>query len=64
MTVKEIIYDYLKNNNYDGLCSPCCRCDIDDLMPCGEPFENCIPAHKKYCKKCNKKHIQFEDYQK
>jgi hypothetical protein len=49
MTVKEIIIKYLKDNGYDGLCSDDCGCDIDDLFPCGENPEFCIPAHKCKC---------------
>jgi len=64
MTVKEIILDYLKNNNYDGLCNPDieCGCGIDDLMPCSEEFgvEDCHTAYKKQCKKCNDRDIGGE----
>lgn len=57
MTVREIVKDYLKNNNYDGLCciegfgAVPCGCGVDDLFPCvsladgwGDNIPNCQPA--------------------
>lgn len=54
MAIKEIILDYLKKNNYDGLCNPDveCGCGIDDFMPCDNIDINCQPAYKKLCKNC------------
>lgn len=64
MNCKEIIIKYLKKNNYDGLCNEDCGCGIedDDLICCGENFENCVPAIKKFCKDCKdngKCEVQF-----
>lgn len=63
MTCKEIILDYLKTNNYDGLCNPDidCGCGIDDfytekLIDCF--ISDCQPAYKRECKDC---HIDNED---
>ena len=47
-TCKEIIYNYLKDNGYDGLCDDSmeCGCGLDELMLC-EIFDiNCTPAYK------------------
>ena len=47
MTIKEIIKAYLLQNGYDGLCNPDleCGCGNDDLFPCGECYEDCIPGY-------------------
>lgn len=53
MNTKEIIIDYLKANNFDGLCNPDCEsgCGLDDIFPC-DCFElDCRPAHKFECPK-------------
>lgn len=63
MTVKEIViarldaegyddqwytvYQWLKENGYDGLCTADCGCRVDDLMPCGKLPGTCIPGHKR-----------------
>ena len=48
MTVKEIIEKYLRDNGYDGLCCPDeeCGCHVDDLIPCCDPCEECMPGYK------------------
>lgn len=52
-TTLEIIAEYLKANNYDGLYSECgcdgCACEIDDLAPCGESSLGCNPGYKQPC---------------
>ena len=45
-TVKNIIIEYLKKHDYDGLAGDDCGCEINDLMICDSPCENCIPAYK------------------
>jgi hypothetical protein len=54
-TVKEIVFEYIKNNGYDGLCYPDmrCGCTVEDDIPCGENFQDCIPGHKVHCNECN-----------
>jgi len=47
MTVGEIIATWLKEHGYDGLCNEDCGCSIDDLMPCGETFNDCRAAYKR-----------------
>lgn len=49
MTCKEIITEYLKENGYDGLYDDHCCCELDDLMPCGEPelFIDCKAGYKR-----------------
>lgn len=44
MTVKEIVADWLKAHDCEGLYSEDCGCKLDDLMPCGEPNFNCVAA--------------------
>jgi len=48
MTLKEIVTKWLKENGYDGLCEVMteCGCGLDDLMPCGEPKEDCEAGHE------------------
>ena len=49
MTVKDIVIEYLKTHDYDGLCSEDfrCSCGIDDLLSCDcEGVIYCIPAKK------------------
>lgn len=60
MDVKEIITKYLIIANYDGLCCPgMCWCKIDDLVPCQNNFENCIPG---YLQPLNKKEKEEYDF--
>lgn len=58
--VLSIIRDFLKANGYDGL-TQCdwttrrndgCSCPIDDLVPCGESFADCVPAYRWECDGC------------
>lgn len=44
-TIKDILLDWLKMKGYDGLYGEGCGCFLDDLMPCGEPYE-CRPGFK------------------
>lgn len=48
LTVGEMIHDYLKSNNYDGLYFPgLCACKLSDLMPCGGVnTEECKAGYK------------------
>ena len=45
MNVKEIVHEYLRVNGYDGLCSDDCGCGLDDLAPCEQCFDACVPAY-------------------
>ena len=45
MDAKGIIKEYLEKNDYDGLYSEDCGCFISDLIPCGEPFDTCMPGY-------------------
>jgi len=50
MTIKEIIFSYLKNHGYDGLTNGVgCSCFLSDLMPCDVPCEDCEPGYKVNC---------------
>ncbi len=46
MNIKEIIAKYLEDNGYDGLCCEDCGCQKDDLFPCDNPGEDCVPGYK------------------
>lgn len=48
MDVKTIVEQWLRDKKYDGLYSDICGCEVDDLMPCGEP-RNCQPGFKVPC---------------
>ncbi len=54
INIKEIITEYLKSINADGLaCADVeCGCGIDDLMSCDAPSD-CIPAKKFNCDSCD-----------
>ena len=48
MIVKEIIFDWLKNHGYDGLCDgEDCGCCLADFMPCDEDggILDCEPGY-------------------
>jgi len=45
--VKNIVEQWLKEHNYDGLYSHDCGCRINDLMPCGScGVERCEPGYE------------------
>jgi hypothetical protein len=48
MKVIDIVINWLKENQYDGLVNIDleCGCGIDDLMPCCDCFSECEPAYK------------------
>jgi hypothetical protein len=46
MTVKQILEEWLKARGYDGLCNAHCGCKLDNLIPCGECFDDCEPGYK------------------
>jgi len=48
MNIKDMLKKYLKDNLYDGLYGEACGCKIDDLMPCGEAFDDCEAGY--FCK--------------
>ena len=49
MTTREIIIEHLQSAGFDGLAGEDCGCGLDDLMPCGESFADCVPAHRWVC---------------
>jgi len=50
MNIREIVEAWLKKNGYDGLVGESCGCQIEDLMPCGEPLiEVCQAGYKINC---------------
>ena len=50
MNVKQITEKYLKENEYDGLCTHQCGCRIGDLMPCcQEGIMDCVPGYLTPC---------------
>jgi hypothetical protein len=45
--VREIVSDWLKSHNYEGLCTDECGCRLADLMPCvgcNDGIGECGPA--------------------
>ena len=48
-TVKDIVTIYLKTFDYDGLCGFNCGCGLEDLMPCDEPADRCVPGYRVKC---------------
>ena len=55
MTGCEILYLYLIQHGYDGLCSGECGCDLNDLCACcSECSAYCEPAYKFDCDRCAK----------
>lgn len=55
-TVKEIVYEWLKANKYDGLLSGdgVCQCNLDDLMCCGDGCSfSCRAAYQHICDFCD-----------
>lgn len=53
--VKEIVMEYLKNNNYDGLVHESgCGCGIDKIGDCEALSETCQAAYKQkpHCSNC------------
>jgi hypothetical protein len=46
ITVKYIVFTWLKSNGYDGLCCEDCGCSQDDLAPCGEMDQDCVAAYR------------------
>lgn len=46
INLKSIVADKLKENGMDGLCREDCGCGLADLMPCGQPSPDCVPAMK------------------
>lgn len=50
MNIEEIVKAWLEANGYDGLANDECGCDLDDLMPCDEPYAtHCVAGHKVPC---------------
>ena len=49
MNAKDIIIDWLKEHDFDGLCRPkyYCGCLINDLIPCGSDPCFCEPGKKR-----------------
>ena len=47
----QIVAEWLKANEYEGLYSEMmgCGCELNDLMPCGEPSLQCKPGYRGGC---------------
>ena len=46
MTVREIVINWLKAHECDGLCGDECGCDLEDFRPCDDPPRDCVAAVK------------------
>jgi len=56
MNVKEIVRNWLRENNCDGLYDDDCACDLETLMDCYDGrIPGCMPGVKGPCN-CNKGH--------
>ena len=67
MNLVEIVEDWLKASDYDGLYNDIgCGCSAGDLMPCIEPGTGCVAAYRFNCSKCKKREvcdkIDHDDY--
>jgi hypothetical protein len=52
-TVAEIVEAYLKEHDFDGLCTQDCDgCKMGDLLPCVHGGAKCVPGYHVDCKKC------------
>lgn len=53
-TLKDMVQKWLElNDEYNGLCSNECGCEVEDLMPCSEQgILDCVLGHKQHCKDC------------
>lgn len=52
----------LRADGYGGLCGYYCSCELDDLMPCGEPGPSCEPGYRHECANCPvAAHCPYED---
>lgn len=61
MTVKDIVMQYLIDNNYDGLCADIgCACLLNDLMPCENNTENCVVGHRVKCNKQDRDNCDYD----
>ncbi len=49
MNIRQIVERWLRTNEYDGLCSDDCGCEVDDLMPCDNYEPYCEPGYKVPC---------------
>jgi hypothetical protein len=47
MNLRDYVSQKLREDDYGGLfnADEDCGCILDDLMPCGEPGENCEPGY-------------------
>ena len=54
MNVIDIVSEYLKLNEYDGLVQKEgeCGCELDDLHPCDDDMSTCKPAYKHMTNGC------------
>ena len=55
MDVIEIVGQFLKENEYDGLFNAgVCACKLDDLAPCGGIEGSCEAGYMQIVEKCSK----------
>ena len=47
--VSTIVADFLKLNGYDGLFSDGCGCKVEDIMPCGDTYDDCEAGYVLPC---------------
>ena len=46
--VKDMALSYLRGQGFEGLFNSDieCSCDVNDLMPCGQPYDNCEAGYR------------------
>ena len=49
MEIRQIVEKWLRANNYDGLVTENCGCEVDDLMPCDNYRPDCTAGYKVPC---------------
>jgi hypothetical protein len=54
VTARDLCAAKLVELGYSGLCGEDCGCGVEDLMPCGEPWADCLPGYTWDCTGCAK----------
>ena len=49
MEIRQITEKWLRANNYDGLVTEDCGCEVNDLMPCDNYKPDCCAGYKVPC---------------
>ena len=44
-TLPEIVTEWLEATGFDGLTNGGCSCRVGDLMPCNQPWKDCVAGY-------------------